>query len=233
MRKYIVLLLITGTVWAQTGLDKLVLKEGTEYLGEYSKIEGKIVYFKQKGGLAFQSISMKKVSILELKDGRVLIDNGFLTKQTTLNFEQYEKLTNEEKEVFIEIQAVYDAKKKALKWGFYPILSVTTFGVSMVGALEITNGEIWESPLKMMGLGAISLGAPFYLLKQFKNNTESVNSEEIELYEEIYSREYRKRVLINFTTGSAVPAGFFLLFLSLTFDLGPNAFGPSSNAGFP
>ena len=29
MRIYIVLLLITGTVWAQTGLDKLVLKNGT------------------------------------------------------------------------------------------------------------------------------------------------------------------------------------------------------------
>ena len=37
MRRYIVLLLITGTVWAQTGLDKLVLKNGTEYLGEYSR----------------------------------------------------------------------------------------------------------------------------------------------------------------------------------------------------
>ena len=29
IRRYIVLLLITGTVWAQTGLDKLVLKDGT------------------------------------------------------------------------------------------------------------------------------------------------------------------------------------------------------------
>ena len=29
MRRYIVLLLISGTVWAQTGLDKLVLKDGT------------------------------------------------------------------------------------------------------------------------------------------------------------------------------------------------------------
>ena len=46
MRKYIILLLITGTVWAQTDYDKLVLLNGSidgsinkgtgiEYLGEY------------------------------------------------------------------------------------------------------------------------------------------------------------------------------------------------------
>ena len=46
MRKYIVLLLDAGTVWVQTGLDKLVLKNGTEYLGEYLKIEKDIIYFK-------------------------------------------------------------------------------------------------------------------------------------------------------------------------------------------
>ena len=39
MRRYIVLLLITGIVWTQTDFDKLVLKDGTTYLGEYIKIE--------------------------------------------------------------------------------------------------------------------------------------------------------------------------------------------------
>ena len=37
MRRYIVLLLITGIVWAQTDFDILVLKDGTTYFGEYSK----------------------------------------------------------------------------------------------------------------------------------------------------------------------------------------------------
>ena len=41
MRRYIVLLLITGIVWAQTDYDKLVLKNGKEYLGEYVKTEKK------------------------------------------------------------------------------------------------------------------------------------------------------------------------------------------------
>ena len=44
MRRYIVLLLITGTVWAQTGLDKLVLKDGTYYQGKYVKTENKIYF---------------------------------------------------------------------------------------------------------------------------------------------------------------------------------------------
>ena len=39
MHRYLVLLLITGTVLAQTDFDKLVLRNGTEYLGEYSGSE--------------------------------------------------------------------------------------------------------------------------------------------------------------------------------------------------
>ena len=35
MRRFIVLLLITGTILAQTGLDKLVLKDGSTHKGTY------------------------------------------------------------------------------------------------------------------------------------------------------------------------------------------------------
>lgn len=44
MRRYIFLLLITGTIWAQTGLDKLVLKDGTYYQGKYLKTDNKVTY---------------------------------------------------------------------------------------------------------------------------------------------------------------------------------------------
>ena len=111
------------------------------------------------------------------------------------------------------MQAVYDAKKKALKWGSYPMLSVATFGVSMASAIKITDGKTWESPLQWIGIGAISLGGSFYFIKQFKNNTGSVNLKKDELYQEIYSREYRKWVLINFTTGFAVAGGLSLLLI--------------------
>ena len=52
MRRFIVLLLITGTVWAQTGLDKLVLKDGTEFLGECAGVTENVVYFKSTSELA-------------------------------------------------------------------------------------------------------------------------------------------------------------------------------------
>ena len=47
MRRYIVLLLITNTLWSQTELDKLVLKDGTEYQGKYLRTEKGFVYFNQ------------------------------------------------------------------------------------------------------------------------------------------------------------------------------------------
>ena len=68
MRRYIVLLLITGIVWAQTDFDKLVLKDGTTYFGEYIKIEGEKVFFKTKDAFALQPVSLKQIESLELKD---------------------------------------------------------------------------------------------------------------------------------------------------------------------
>ena len=73
MRRYIVLLLITGILWAQTDFDILILKNGTTYFGEYSKIEEEIVYFKPQNAFAFQPISIKQIQTLELKDGRFII----------------------------------------------------------------------------------------------------------------------------------------------------------------
>ena len=80
MRRYIVLLLITGILWAQTDFDILILKNGTTYFGEYSKIEEEIVYFKPQNAFAFQPISIKQIQTLELKDGRFIIGGESSTK---------------------------------------------------------------------------------------------------------------------------------------------------------
>ena len=61
MRRYIILLLITGIVWAQTEFDKLVLKDGTTYLGEYSNTEKEMVYFKPQNAFAFQTPEFDKL----------------------------------------------------------------------------------------------------------------------------------------------------------------------------
>ena len=81
MRRYIVLLLITSILWAQTNFDTLILKSGTTYFGEYSKIEEEIVYFKPQNAFAFQPISIKQIQTLKLKDGHFIIGGESSTKE--------------------------------------------------------------------------------------------------------------------------------------------------------
>ena len=113
MRRYIVLLLITGIVWAQTGLDKLVLKDGSthkgtgiEYLGEYLKMNHNLtkIYFKPQGTSEGQPVPIKLLHTLQLKDGRVIIHKGSIRGKTFFNSLEYEKLTIEQKAVYDELR---------------------------------------------------------------------------------------------------------------------------------
>ena len=82
MRRCLVLLLIIGTAWAQTGLDKIVLKDGTEYLGKYLRTEKRLVYFNQhksKNERLARIISIQDVSTLQLMDGGS-VDSEFREK---------------------------------------------------------------------------------------------------------------------------------------------------------
>ena len=102
MRRYIVLLLITGIVWAQTDLDKLVLIDGTTYFGEYSKIEEEIVYFKPQGVGAFQRVPVKQIQTLKLKNGQIIIGYG----KNSLTIEENQKLSESGKCIIGCIMAV-------------------------------------------------------------------------------------------------------------------------------
>ena len=104
INRIIPLLLFIGFVWGQADLDKLVLKDGTTYFGEYSKTEGKIVYFKPQNAFTFQPISVKLIRRLELKDGQITVLNG---KVKSLALEEYQKLNTKEK-------AIYDAKTNGI-----------------------------------------------------------------------------------------------------------------------
>ena len=94
MRRYIVLLLITGIVWAQTDFDKLVLKSGATYVGEFSTIDGDNVFFKPKGASDFQSISIKQIQTLESSYGHFIIAPGLKIEAKYQN-----KFTNKKKQV--------------------------------------------------------------------------------------------------------------------------------------
>ena len=66
MNRYLSLLLFIGFAWGQTDFDKLVLKDGTTYFGEYSKIEGKKVLFKPQGAFASQPVPVTLIQSLLL-----------------------------------------------------------------------------------------------------------------------------------------------------------------------
>ena len=102
MRRFIVLLLITKTVWAQTGLDKLVLEDGTEFLGEYSEVRENVVYFKRTNGLSFQGVPINRIRSLQLKDGKTIIEDEYVKIRTILDYEH----------LSINDKAIYDAKKR-------------------------------------------------------------------------------------------------------------------------
>ena len=105
MRRFIVLLLITGTVWAQTGLDKLVLDDRTEFLGEYSGVMENLVYFKPAKALAFQGVPISRIRSLQLRDGKTIIQDEYIKIRTILDY----------KHLSIKDKAIYDAKKDAKK----------------------------------------------------------------------------------------------------------------------
>ena len=138
MRRYIVLLLITGIVWAQTGFDKLISKDGTKYLGEYSKVEDKEVYFKPNNALEFQAVPLELIETLKLKNGTVLIQSGRINENTL----SLKKFSNEYEKLTIEEKAVYDAKRDTEKWlavlGFVVITAI--LGIVILGSGSIGGG---------------------------------------------------------------------------------------------
>ena len=69
MRRYIVSLLITGTVWGQTDFDKIFLIDGTEYLGEYLLTKGETVHFKQRDESTFKKIPVTLIKSIEFRSG--------------------------------------------------------------------------------------------------------------------------------------------------------------------
>ena len=110
MRRFIVLLLITGNIWAQTNFDskgwiskdlpadfdKLILKNGIEYIGEYLRKDFKlykynlddigqeIIYFKPLEAFAFQPVTVDAIKVLQLRDGTLL----YSTERKIMNSEK-------------------------------------------------------------------------------------------------------------------------------------------------
>ena len=202
MRRYIVLLLITGLVWAQTDFDKLVLKDGTTYLGEYSKIEGEKVFFKTKDAFALQPVSLKQIERLELKDGQILYDGSNV--KYSLALEDYQTLSTKEK-------GIYDAKynKSMGHWILYCPLAIggLSIGITLSGKKKWGESDVFStlSLLSFVGISGIS-----YLALKSKDRTDfeklNLNHKEKEIYEKAYLNTVRIR-RAKYIVGSIIVTG--------------------------
>jgi hypothetical protein len=222
------LLLFIGFVWAQTDFDKLILKDGTTYLGEYSKTEGKIVYFKPHDAFGFQPIPVKRIRRLELKEGQIIIDGGKVKNSLTLD--EYQKLSTKEK-------AIYDANLyNVKKWALYGPTSIIVFMGSIFLHKVLIGGEFWESPIFLGGSPAASLIIPYFVLnskEKFNFPKSILTDSEKEIYEQAYSKKLKQRK-IKYAVGSTILTGAVFVGVVLyslgqamsDFDMGPQPPGP-------
>ena len=184
------------------------MKDGTEYLGEYSRVEKNIIYFKPQGAFVFQPVPKKLIQVVLLENGTSFVSAGEKLKFIST----------------IEEKAVYDAKKDAEKWRAYLLLTGLTSVASTFGSLIIIEkGDDWEHILAIMGISTVGLVAPYYCFKYLgKNQNAKISSEDIELYKRIYSEEFKKRKSKNTVKGFGLlgltAAGGLAFFLA-TFNL--------------
>ncbi len=218
INRIIPLLLFIGFVWGQADLDKLVLKDGTTYFGEYSKIEGKIVFFKPQDAFGFQPVSVKQVERLELKDGQIIVLGG---KVKSITLEEYQKLSTKEK-------ALFDAKLIDLGyWVFYGPLSGITVAGFLFGGVQ---GEAWVERATIPA----SLAIPYLILNLKKvefSYPESLANEYDRLYyKKVYSQKINKRKTIIIMASSAITAGVVGIFFA-TLSLDGMDFGGGGGMG--
>ena len=212
MIRYIVLLLITGIVWAQTDFDKLVLKDGTTYLGEYIKIEGEKVFFKTKDAFALQPVSLKQIEKLELKDGKILYDGSNV--KYSLALEDYQALSAKEK-------GIYDAKynKSMGHWILYCPLVIggLSIGIALTGKKEWSESDVF-STLSLLSVVGIS-GYTYNALKS-KDKTDfeklNLNHKEKEIYEKAYLNTLSKRRLKYIVGCGIVPVAVAVVVIGMS-----------------
>ena len=110
--------------------------------------------------------------------------------QNTLAYLEYEKLTIQEK-------AIYNAKRDANKWSWYPPLAALITSVSSGGYFVVTG----QNPLESIPAMAIATLSPLTTYSIFNNldkkSNETINPDEMVLYERTYSAEYKDRKRTN------------------------------------
>ena len=206
--KHLTLLLFIGLAWGQNNLkkesdfDRLVSKGGTVFLGEFSRIEKSVVYFKPTKASAFQGVPINRIQSLKLKNGKTIIKNGDVNKIRTVV--DHEKLSLEEK-------AIYDdAKEDAKRWLAYPPLALIGAG-GLATATFFIGEDIFEINDEdillpsIIGGGSLGMIGSYYLFNKLdKNKIEAINSFDNEDYEKLYLQEFKKQKSENIISSSAL-----------------------------
>tara|TARA_B100001250_G_scaffold317717_1_gene280187 strand:- start:1499 stop:2026 length:528 start_codon:yes stop_codon:yes gene_type:complete len=163
------------------------------------------------------SFGYSELDVIYFKDGTVLMHNGVGIKGG------YENLT-------IEDKAVFDAKKDAKKWLFYPPTTVLTLATSSGSYFVVTGHHPLESITASI-ISVFGLVVPYYGFKYLdKNQRARTSPEDIGLYKRIYFEEFKKRKLKNIVMGSGLlgltaAAGYYYFLTTFSLD-GDFSFGP-------
>jgi hypothetical protein len=184
--------------------DTLITKKGRIYFGTIVTDDSKYIEFQPQNWTSTTKISHDKIGKLISSDGVLLIQNSFKPIE----------IVNDKKIIYssmnIEEKAIYDAKKNAIRWIAYPILSIPISG-GLATATFFIFEDIFGAPddaalaIAAVGGGSLGLIGSHNLFRKIdKKNMGNTSSENIELYERTYIQEYKKKKLQNIFIGSAL-----------------------------
>ncbi|MBT5760398.1 MAG: hypothetical protein HOI55_12160 [Candidatus Marinimicrobia bacterium] len=208
MTKYIMMILLTGFAYGQTDLDKLILKDDGEFVGEFSKIEDELVYFKPREASGFQPMPVMRIKQLTLKNGQTIVTGGIVK---SLSVVEYRKLNTKEKAVhdanLVDMSRLdFSAPLSSLAfWG-----CVASYQLYNDGEItDIYGGEWWGSPVFLKSSIAGSLVIPYFILDpgwEFSYPESITDYDDKLYYKKIYSKKLRQRK-VKYILGSTVVIG--------------------------
>ena len=178
-----------------TDFGKITLKDGNTYLGEFSTIDGDNVFFKPKGASDFQSISIKQIQTLKIKDGQIVIG----TEGT------YEQLGYEQADEDIQYGKWKNVKNSYFEAAFFAMW----MGPFVLPPFFEAQKEV---KMRMDNLLKVNKGG-------LNVNVNMMTDEEKALYISGYGKRINEMKTAYISTGCLVPVGAFYIITAIYFSL--------------
>ena len=136
---------------------------------------------------------MRRFIVLLLITGTVWAQNGLDKLVPVLDYEH----------LSIKDKAIYDAKKDARRWLLYPSFAILLTGVSIHSYFYFFWDEGPEGDTSLNNILSVAtatsalVGSHHLFSKSDKSNIEGIISKDIELYKEMYYKQFKKQKLKN------------------------------------